>query len=189
MKKARHTFTALSKLTISSFSKPSSVPQSLSLPDVLHTHTDVGVIPWSPTSAPSSKILSASSQSLEGQSRPCIYFCYVPPPTLCCAITAHTLCTSLLNTSYIPLHLWALVQPYCAALKHPEMLCTLCLSYPRFKAVFSFINLFLILKPCFLPCWKLIILLLWKENILYTYSRSARAHVYFPAHVYFLSIA
>ena len=43
----------------------------------------------------------------------------------------------------------------------------LCLSYPWFKAVFSFINLFLISKPCFLPCWKLIALSYWKKHTLH----------------------
>lgn len=184
MKKARHTFTALNKLTISSFSKPSSLPQSLSSRSfyTLMWESSHEVPPL-----PLAQKFSVLPHSLGQSLNPCTYFCYIPPPTLCCSIHTYPL--------YIPPEHIIYSSPTSGLLfslivlpETPWNALYLCLSYPRFKAVFSFINLFLILKPCFLPCWKLISLSYWKKKKTYS-TLTLDMHGLFPAHVYFLSIA
>lgn len=156
-------FYALSKLTISSFSKPSSLPQSLSSRPFYTVIWEV--IPWSPTSAPGSKILRASSQYRPESKLLYIFLLYTSPnPTLLHPHTpsVHPSWTHHIFLSHLCLLFTLIVLP-----ETPWNALYLCLSYPWFKAVFSFINLFLISKPCFLPCWKLIALSYWKKHTLH----------------------
>lgn len=162
-------FYALSKLTISSFSKPSSLPQSLSSRPF---YTLMWESPHEVPPLPLAQKFLVLPHSIGQSLNRCTYFCSIPPPTLHCSIRTHPL--------YIPPEHIIYSSPHHIFLSHlcllfslivlpetPSNALYLCLSYPWFKAVFSFINLFLISKPCFLPCWKLIALSYWKKHTLH----------------------